>query len=176
MEAQDILFGSGASTAGLTTKVFWGYSADVKTWPKPKGDAALGDQVTADAAVVMKTGKKMGVVEVTYDENDLKYKLAGQIGSKGYKQEISLYRAGQDDAFNAWTAAVKNRGVFLIIPDKNDNLFFMGSEFVPCFASDGEGGLGNNLEGKNGNGITFVTESNVPLLKYPFAVPLTVGV
>lgn len=171
--AEDLLnLTGGDTTAGLTTVVFWGYAHQVKTWPKPKGGSTV-DEVTADAAVVLEPGAKIGKLKVTFNENDLKYKLAGQIGSKGYKQDLSLYRAGQLAEFLGFTTKVKNKELFFIIPDKNGNQYFLGSELIPCLPSEGEGSLGNNVDAKNGNSITITSESRIPLLIYPFPVPLT---
>lgn len=173
--AQDVLYGDVDSVAGLTTVIYWGFHKDVKTWPKALNDSLSG-LVTADAVVEMKSGCKMGKVEVTFDENDLKFKLAGSIGSKGYKIDLTMYRAGQMSEFNGFTAKVKNKRLFFIIPDKNGQKFFIGSELIPCMASEGEGQLGNTIEAKNGNSMTFTTESNIPLLHYNFDVPLTAAV
>lgn len=174
---EDILYGNEDSVAGLTTVVYWGYHDDVAVWPKPGSNpSTYVDVVKADAAVTMKTGCKMGKIIVTFDENDLKFKLAGSIGSKGYKQDLTLYRAGQTAEFNGFTSLVKNKRLFFIIPDKNDKMYLLGSELIPCMASEGEGQLGNTIEAKNGNSITFTSESRIPLLEYNFAVPLTPAV
>ena len=179
MNLTDILkeLKDGENMGGLPQKVYFGYHADVATWPtKPAAPANIGEQAVLVGDLIAKSGKRMFELYITDDTGEFKIEPVGESDGKSFIVRLTLFHPGLNAKVLGFMNGSKNENLVFIVPDNNGNMYIMGDEMRPAVytgAPDGAG-TGKETAGRRGVSMEFTYKtSNIYL--YEGSIPLTIA-
>jgi hypothetical protein len=167
---------NGDNMGGISQKVYYGFYADVLTWPtKPTGPTLTMETasvLTGDLA--MKTGKRLFELYLTDDTGEFKVEPVGELDGKSFVQHLNFFHPGLQRKIVTFMNATKNDNMVFIVVDNDGQKYLMGDELRPAvFAGSKDGaGTGATTAARKGASFefTFKTPSNYI---YSGNVPLT---
>ncbi|MPL77636.1 hypothetical protein SDC9_23493 [bioreactor metagenome] len=168
----------GENMGGLPQKVYFGFHADVATWPtKPAAPVAIDEQAVLTGDVTMKEGKRMFEMYMTDDTGEFKIEPVGESDGKSFVARLSFFHPGLSPKILGFMNAAKNDNLVFIVPDNNGNMYLMGDSLRPATYSGSPDGVGTSKEtaGRRGASMEFTYKtSNIYL--YEGSIPLTIAV
>lgn len=164
---------------GLPQKFYFGYQADVGTWPaKPVAPILTMEaagKLTGD--LLMKVGKRMFEFYFTDDTGEFKIEPVGELDGKSFILRLTIFHPGLSAKIFGFMNAAKNDNLVLIVPDNNGNMYVMGDALRPAIYSGAPDGAGTGKETAGRRGISMeFTYKTSNLYVYTGSIPLTVAV
>ena len=78
---------------GIVQKVYFGFWADVETWPtKPTNPADIEANGVLTGTVVMKAGKRMFEMYITDDTGEFNIESVGEVDGKSFVEHLTFFR------------------------------------------------------------------------------------
>ncbi len=166
---------NGENMGGLIQKVYFGYWADVATYPtRPVNPTTLETSAVLTGDVTMKPGKRMFEMYLTDDTGEFKIESVGEVDGKSYVEHLSLFHPGLQTRILGFINAAKNENLVFIVTDSDGQKYLMGDALRPAiFASSPDGaGTGKTTAARKGVSMEF-TYKTTNILVYTGNVPLT---
>lgn len=166
---------NGENMGGLQQKVYFGYHADVETWPvRPATPAGIEASAAMTGDLTMKTGKRMYEMYLTDDTGEFKIELVGEIDGHSYTTKLLLFHPGLQKKILGLMNAAKNENLVLIVVDSDGQKYLMGDELRPAVFSGSPDGAGTGKEtaARKGVSMEFTYKTN-NMFVYTGNVPLT---
>jgi hypothetical protein len=166
---------NGENMGGITQKAYFGFWADVETWPtKPTSPADIEANGVLTGSVEMKAGKRMFEMYITDDTGELNIESVGEVDGKSYVMHLNMFHPGLQKKILGFINAAKNDNLFFIVPDAEGQMYLMGDSMRPAIyqgAPDG-GGTTRETAGRKGMSMEF-TYKTPNVYVYDGDVPLT---
>jgi len=165
---------NGENMGGIAQKVYFGFWADVQSWPtKPSSPADIEENGVLTGSVEMKAGKRMFEMYITDDTGEFNVESVGEVDGKSYVLHLNLFHPGMQKKILGFMNAAKNDNLFFIVTDAEGQMYLMGDAMRPAVyqgAPDG-GGTGRETAARKGmsaeftykTGNVYVYEGTVPL-------------
>jgi hypothetical protein len=166
---------NGENMGGLVQEIYFGYHADVATWPtKPSNPADLEASALLTGDIVMKAGKRMFKMYITDDTGEFKVEPVGEVDGKSFLQHLTFFHPGLTKKLLGFMNAAKNENLVFIVKDSDGQMYLMGDELRPAvFAGAPDGiGTGKETSARKGGSAEF-TYKTPNLYVYAGNVPLT---
>lgn len=165
----------GQNMGGLTQEVYFGYHADVLTWPaKPNAPANLEANAALTGELLMKPGKRLFKMYITDDTGEFKVEPVGEIDGKSFVEHLTIFHPGMRKKMIGFMNAAKNENLVFIVKDSDGQTYLMGDALRPAIYAGAPDGAGTGKATADRKGIsaefTYKT-SNVYV--YTGAIPLT---
>ena len=177
MEFTDILknLPLGENMGGLTQKVYFGFYADVASWPtRPSNPADIEALATLTGDLTMKAGKRLFEMYLTDDTGEFKIEPVGEVDGKSYVQHLSLFHPGLQKKVLGFMNAIKNDNLVFIVVDSDGQKYLMGDANRPAIyvgAPDGAG-TGKGTAARKGISMEFTYKTTNNYV-YGGNVPIT---
>jgi hypothetical protein len=168
----------GENMGGLSMKIYFGYHADVATWPtKPVAPSTLEDLATLTGDIAMLSTKRMFEMYITDDTGEFSVEPVGEKDGKSFVMRLKLFHPGLQKKILGFINAAKNENLVLIVPDNDGNLFLMGDALrsAKYEGSPDGAGTGKETAGRKGISMEFSFKTT-NIYDYSGAVPLTPAV
>ena len=166
---------NGENMGGITQKVYFGYHADVATFPpKPVAPATLETAAALTGDLTMKAGKRMFEMYLTDDTGEFKIDPVGEVDGKSFVSHLTLFHPGLQKKIIGFMNAAKNENLVFIVVASNDNKFLMGDALRPAVyaGSPDGGGTGKTTASRAGRSAEF-TYKTANIYLYEGNIPLT---
>ena len=169
---------NGENMGGITQKVYFGYHADVLTWPtKPAAPTSLEENATLTGSIVMKPGKRMFEIYITDDTGEFNIESVGEADGKSFVEHLKFFHPGLQKKILGFMNAAKNDNLVFIVCDAEGQMYLMGDSMRPATyqgAPDGNG-TGKATADRKGMSAEF-TYKTANVHVYSGTVPLTEAV
>ncbi len=165
---------NGENMGGLIQSIYFGYHADVLTWPtKPATPLTLEAAATLTGELVMKTGKRLFDMYITDDTGEFKIEPVGETDGKSFVEHLTVFHPGLRAKLLGFINAAKNDNLVIVVKDSDGQTYLMGDSLRPAVyvgSPDGAGtgkttaalkGLSLEFTYKTSN--VFVYTGNIPL-------------
>jgi hypothetical protein len=170
----------GCNPGGIAQKVYFGFHADVKTWPtKPDLETvtALEDLAVLTGDIAMKEGKRLWELYITDDTGEFKIETVGEKDGKSFVEHLSLFHPGLQKKIMGFVNAAKNENLVFIVVDNTGQMFLMGDELRPATLDGSPDGIGTGKETAARRGVSMdFTYKTCNAYIYEGLVPLTPAV
>lgn len=169
---------NGENMGGLPMKVYFGYWADVATWPtKPAAPSTLEELAALTGDLAMASTKRMFELYITDDTGEFKIESVGDKDGKSFVMHLSLFHPGLQKSILGFINAAKNENLVFIVPDNDGNMFLMGDELRAAVFESSPDGMGTGKETTARKGISMEFTYKVKnIYLYEGSVPLTPAV
>ena len=165
----------GNNMGGVRQVVYYGFHADVETWPTvPDSPADIEANGVLTGSVVMKTGKNMFELYITDDTGEFNIESVGEVDGKSYVEHLNFFHPGLQKKILGFMNAIKNDNMFFIPTDAEGQQYLMGDEMRPAIyqgSPDGSG-TGKETAARKGMSCEFTYKTN-SVYAYEGDVPLT---
>ena len=166
---------NGENMGGITQQVYFGYWADVATWPtKPTAPTTLELSAALTGDLYMKAGKKLFEMYLTDDTGEFKIDPVGEADGKSFVQHLTLFHPGLQKKILGFINVAKNENLVFIVVDSNGNKYLMGDALRPAvYAGSPDGaGTGKTTAARAGLSAEFTFKTS-NLMTYTGSIPLT---
>jgi len=166
---------NGENMGGITQKVYFGYHADVATFPtKPVAPLTIETSSVLTGELVMKAGKRMFEMYLTDDTGEFKIEPVGEVDGKSFVEHLTLFHPGLQKKILGFINAAKNENLVFVVEDSNGNKFLMGDALRPAiFAGAPDGfGTGKGTAARAGLSLEF-TYKTANVYQFSGNIPLT---
>lgn len=166
---------NGENMGGIAQTVYFGFFADVATWPtKPTTPATVAENGVLTGDLTMKPGKRMFELYITDDTGEFEIEPVGEKDGKSFVLHLRLFHPGLKDRILGFINAAKNDNLVFVVPDNNGHKFLMGDSLRPATyeGADENSGTGKETAGRRGIGMHFTYKSS-NAYNYVGNVPLT---
>ena len=169
---------NGENMGGITQKVYFGYHADVATFPpKPVAPATLETAAVLTGDLTMKAGKRMFSLYITDDTGEFTIEPVGEIDGKSFVEHLSFFHPGLQKKIAGFINAAKNENLVFIVKDSDGQTYLMGDSLRPAVFAGAPDGFGTGKETAARKGISMeFTYKTANLYVYTGTVPLTEAV
>ena len=140
---------------GATSRILIGLLADALTIPVNHAKdvaSSITEWVTLETPPVMKTGKKMVIIQASQDTVEIKHDPQGETDCASFKNLLEFFVPGYEKESLALAAALLNNDVFIIV-EQGGQFHMLGNKEQPC-NSDGTGGA-TGKKAADSKGTTF---------------------
>jgi len=166
---------NGDNMGGLTQVVYFGYYADVETFPIPPVNPTtllLASALTGE--LVMKPGKRLWKMYITDDTGEYKMELVGEIDGHSFVNHLSLFHPGLQETILGFMRAAKNENLVFIVIDSDGQKYVMGDALrAAVLSSSPDGaGTGKTTAARKGISLEFTYKTNNQFV-YKGTLPLT---
>jgi len=169
---------NGENMGGLVQKVYFGYHADVATFPtKPEAPLTLEANASLTGDLIMKTGKRLFEMYMTDDTGEFKIDSVGEVDGKSFVEHLTLFHPGLQNKILGFINTAKNQNLVFIVVDSDGQMYLMGDELrcaVYAGAPDGAG-TGKDTAARKGVSMEFTYKTS-GVHVYTGNVPLTAAV
>ena len=165
----------GENMGGIVQKVYFGYHADVATFPaKPVAPVTLETASVLTGDLVMKSGKKLFEMYLTDDTGEFKIESVGETDGKSYVEHLTLFHPGMQKKILGFINAAKNENLVFVVADSDGQMYLMGDKMRPAlFASSPDGiGTGKETASRKGVSMEFTYKTSNAYI-YTGSIPLT---
>jgi len=166
----------GCNPGGIAQRVYYGFHADVKTWPT-KPDLATATTLEAIATltgdIAMNTGKRMWELYLTDDTGEFKIETVGEKDGKSFVEHLSLFHPGLQKTVLGFINAAKNENLVFIVEDGTGQMYLMGDAGHPATMDGSPDGIGTGKETAARRGVSmeftyktcnaYIYEGDIPL-------------
>lgn len=166
---------NGENMGGLVQKVYFGYHADVATFPtKPATPTTLETASVLTGDLIMKAGKRLFEMYLTDDTGEFKIEPVGESDGKSFLETLTLFHPGLQKRILGFINAAKNDNLVLVVIDSDGQKYLMGDKLRPAvFSGSPDGaGTGKNTAGRKGVSLGFTYKTSSVFI-YTGNVPLT---
>ena len=115
---------------GFKVLIYAACANDIETFPARKTTTGVGDTITLDGPIVMKTGKKFAKLEVISESGKVTETEVGVVGSQVFQSQFEC-KLPKTIASDEWMDANPNSCMVYIIEDKDGNKRVLGNDKVP---------------------------------------------
>lgn len=177
IEFTDILkdLTNGANMGGIAQTVYYGYWADVATWPtKPSNPTTLVANAALTGDLVMDSGKRLFTMYLTDDTGEFEVETVGEMDCKSFVLHLRLFHPGLKAKILGFISAAKNENLVFIVQDNDDQYYLMGDSVRPAVfnGSPESSGTGGATAERRGVSMEFTFKTaNVHI--YSGSIPLT---
>ena len=165
----------GENMGGIKQVVYFGFWADVETWPsKPSSPATIEENAALTGEIVMKAGKRMFSMYITDDTGEFQIESVGEVDGKSYVLHLNLFHPGLQKKILDFINAIKNDNLFFVVTDAEGQKYLMGDELRPAIfngSPDGNG-TGKATADRKGMSCEFIYKTN-NVYVYDGNIPLT---
>jgi len=166
---------NGENMGGLQQKVYFGYHADVATWPtRPVNPTTLEMSSVLTGELVMKAGKRMFEMYLTDDTGEFKIESVGEIDGKSFVEHLTLFHPGLQKKLLGFINASKNANLVFVVVDSDGQMYLMGDPLRSAVFVGAPDGIGTGKEtaARKGASLEFAYKTTSAYI-YTGAVPLT---
>ncbi len=165
----------GQNMGGLIQEVYFGYHADVLTWPtKPVSPATLEANAVLTGELVMKPGKRLFRLYITDDTGEFMIEPVGEIDGKSFVEHLTLFSPGLQKTLLGFMNAAKNENLVFIVKDSDGQTYIMGDSLRPAVYAGAPDGFGTGKETAARKGISMeFTYKTANVYVYTGTIPLT---
>lgn len=169
---------NGENMGGITQKVFFGFHADVATWPtKPVAPATPEANAVLTGDLVMKPGKRMFEMYITDDTGEFSIEPVGEIDGKSFVEHLTIFHPGLRQKMLGFINAAKNDNLVFIVQDAEGQFFLMGDANRPAVYQGAPDGSGTGKATADRKGISAEFTYKTPnAYIYAGTVPLVEAV
>jgi hypothetical protein len=115
---------------GYKVLIYAACACDIETFPERKTTTGVGDKITLDGPIVMKTGKKFAKLETIQESGKVTETEVGAIGSQVFQSQYE-FKLPKTIASDEWFDQNPNSCMVYIIEDKDGNKRVLGNDKVP---------------------------------------------
>ena len=164
----------GDNMGGIAQKVYFGYHADVETFPsRPVAPLTLETASTLIGDLVMKAGKRMYEMYLTDDTGEFKIEAVGEVDGKSFVEHLTLFHPGLQNKIRSFINAAKNQNLVFIVIDNDGQQYLMGDALHPAIYAGSPDGLGTGKDAAARKGMSFeFTYKTSNIYAYTGAIPL----
>ena len=169
---------NGQNMGGLTQEIYFGFHADVLTWPTaPVAAVTLAANAVLTGELIMKPGKKMFKMYITDDTGEFKIEPVGEVDGKSFVNHLTVFHPGLKSMLFGFINAAKNDNLVFVVQDNDGQKYIMGDKFRPAiYAGSPDGfGTGKTTAALKGLSMEFTYKTS-NLYIYSGNVPLTLAV
>ena len=132
MDIKDLTGQCGAVvTPGFGITIYAVCPCDIETYPAFKTTTAVGDSITLDGDIVLKTGKKFATITAISETVGLNENSVGVVGSKAIQNDFN-FKALKTKASDDWVETHLNGCFLFVIKNKEGQMRVVGSPDVPA--------------------------------------------
>jgi hypothetical protein len=166
---------NGQNMGGLTQEIYFGFHADVLTWPTaPTAPATLAAAAMLTGELVMKPGKKLFKMYITDDTGEFLIEPVGELDGKSFVTHLTVFHPGLKDTLFGFINAAKNDNLVFVVQDSDGQKYLMGDKLRPAVYAGSPDGFGTGKETAARKGISMEFTYKTPNLHiYPGNIPLT---
>ncbi len=166
---------NGENMGGIVQKVYFGFWADVETWPtKPTNPADIEANGVLTGTVVMKAGKRMFEMYITDDTGEFNIESVGEVDGKSFVEHLTFFHPGLQKKILGFMNAAKNDNLFFIVTDAEGQMYLMGDSMRPAVYQGSPDGNGTGKETAARKGMSAEFTYKTPnVYVYAGTVPLT---
>lgn len=169
---------NGENMGGIGQKVYFGYHADVKTWPsKPSDPETTDDNAELSGELIMKPGKRLFEMYLTDDTGEFNIEPVGEVDGKSFVEHLTFFHPGLKKKILGFMNAAKNDNLIFIVIDAEGQKYLMGDAMRSAVyqgAPDGSG-TGKETAARKGLSAEFTYKTPNAYI-YPGNIPLTPAV
>lgn len=169
---------NGENMGGLVQKVYFGYHADVATFPtKTAAPATIEAAAELTGELTMKAGKRLFELYMTDDTGEFKIEPVGETDGKSFVQHLTLFHPGLQKKVLGFMNAAKNENLVFVVVDSDNQKYLMGDALRPAvFAGAPDGlGTGKGTSARKGVSMEFTYKTS-NLYVFSGNIPLTPAV
>lgn len=166
---------NGENMGGIVQKVYFGYHADVATFPtKPTTPTTLETASVLTGDLVMKAGKRLFEMYLTDDTGEFKIDPVGETDGKSFVEHLTLFHPGLQKKILGFINAAKNENLVFVVVDSDGQKYVMGDSLRSAvFAGSPDGlGTGKDTAARKGVSLEFTYKTS-SVHVYTGNVPLT---
>lgn len=167
----------GENMGGLVQKVYFGYHADVLTWPTkpvPGVSTTLEASATLTGELVMKAGKRLFELYITDDTGEYKIEPVGELDGKSFVAHLTLFHPGLQKKILGFMNAAKNESLVFVVMDSDGQKYIMGDAMRPAIYAGAPDGAGTGKETTTRKGISMeFTYKTANMHVYTGGIPST---
>ena len=126
---------------GTKSKLYLVCACDIDTFPARKSTTAVGDSITLDGDIVLKTGKAFAEIDIISETGVIKHTGVGSITSKNFTNSFD-FKVQKDKASDEWFNNTQNACLVGIIVEKDGTMRVFGQPDVPARIESAEGSTG----------------------------------
>ena len=169
---------NGENMGGIAQKVYFGYHADVATFPtKPVAPLTLETSSTLTGELTMKAGKRMFEMYLTDDTGEFKIEPVGEVDGKSFVTHLTLFHPGLQSKIRGFINAAKNQNLVFVVIDNDGQKYVMGDDLRPAVYAGSPDGLGTGKDVAARKGMSFeFTYKTSNIYAYTGNIPLTEGI
>jgi hypothetical protein len=130
-------------------------ACDIETFPEYKTTTGVGDSITLDGNIVLKTGKRFAQLEVISETGKLTETEVGVVGSQVFQSQFE-FKLPKTIASDEWLDANPNSCMVFVIEDKDGNQRVIGNDKVPATRMAAVGNNGPALADEKTWAITIM--------------------
>lgn len=166
---------NGENMGGIGQVVYFGFWADVLTWPtKPDAPTDIEANGVLTGTVAMKAGKRMFEMYMTDDTGELNIESVGEVDGKSFVMHLTFFHPGLQKKILGFMNAAKNDNLFFIVKDAEGQMYLMGDAMRPATYQGAPGGNGTGKETAARKGMSAEFTYKTPnAYVYAGTVPLT---
>jgi hypothetical protein len=139
---------------GYKTNIYAVCGCDILTFPALKTTTGVGDSITLDGDIVLKTGKKFAQLEVISESGKVTETEVGMVGSQVFQSQFE-FKLPKTIASDEWLDANPNACMVFIIEDKDGNKRVLGNDKVATTRTAAVGTNGPALTDEKSWAITI---------------------
>lgn len=179
---EDIGSESCEPVAGFTPKVYWAEHSDFVTINDPKDicdesgtpAATLEELVEITANHVMKSGKKLHLVDFDTETGSMTYPTMGEKNRRLYDNSMVFECSGSSAKLLGFARLIRNKKVVFFMEEfGSGNMRQIGSSRLPGWVETQEGAIEALIEGKNSIIFTVKDKQKWPAPIYKGTLQLT---
>jgi len=165
----------GQNMGGLIQEVYFGFHADVLTWPtKPVAPASLEENAVLTGELAMKPGKRLFRLYITDDTGEFLIEPVGEIDGKSFVEHLTLFSPGLQKTLLGFMNAAKNENLVFIVKDSDGQTYIMGDNLRPAVYAGAPDGFGTGKETAARKGVSMeFTYKTANVYVYTGTIPLT---
>lgn len=145
---------------------------DIETYPERKTTTGVGDKITLDGNIVLKTGKKFATLEMISDTGKVTETEVGVIGSQNFQSQFE-FKLPKTIAADEWLDQNPNACMVYVIKDKDGNMRVLGTPEIPTTRTAAVGTNGPGLADEKTWAITIMDNTGRIAPYYTGTIDLT---
>lgn len=156
MDIADLTGQCGIRTIpGYKTKLYAVCACDIETFPGYLTTTGVGDSITLDGDIVLKTDKKWAQLDTISETGKVTETEVGVIGSQVFQSQFE-FKLPKTLASDEWLDANPNACMVFLIEDKDGKQRVLGNDKVPTTRTAAVGTNGPGLTDEKSWAITIM--------------------
>jgi hypothetical protein len=173
MEITDLISDCGESTRpGFAVTIYAVCPCDIDVFPARKTTTAVGDSITLDGNIVLKTDKKWATITAISDTVGLIENGVGVTGSKSIQSEFP-FKVLKSIAADEWVDKHLNGCFVFLIQNKEGKIRVIGSKDIPATIETTVGSNGLVLSDEKNWALTVIDKTGRVAPYYEGTIDLT---
>lgn len=169
----DLILDCGAEIIpGTTAKIYAVCGCDVDTYPELKTTTSVGDSITLDGNIILKTGKKWATIDLIESTGKITDKEVGEIGSQTIQSTFE-FKISKTKAADEWVSKTRNGCVIYLVEDREGNIRVFGDPKSTARRTNAEGVNGPAQENAKDYSFTIMTTNGRVAPYYEGTIDLT---